>query len=103
MGLPISSLLSTGGRNQPGPAIHLTSAETCIFLEITDSGTNVVGGYPETLKALGQILTNSSCLEKIWKHWGKVEIFLFFNYFGLHFFFRKYACPSIFEDRVWRI
>lgn len=64
VGFPTSAMLSGGGRDQPGPAIHLTSAETCIFLEITGSGKNVVGGCSEMLMALEQILTNSSCLEK---------------------------------------
>lgn len=54
VGLPTSAVLSTGGRDQPGPAIHLTSAETCIFPEITGSGKNVFGGCSETLMALEQ-------------------------------------------------
>lgn len=61
VGLTSSALLSTGGR---GPAGSCHSAEMCIFLEIADSGKNVVGGCSETLMALEQILTNNSCLEK---------------------------------------
>lgn len=60
-----SALLSTGGMDQPAPATHPASEDICIFLEITESGMNVVGGCSETLVALEQILTINSCLEKI--------------------------------------